>query len=57
MTSKQADKLIRSGEKVTVVNSFYNEEITTVFISQDRHNVYSIDGGKFDRAELTIKSD
>ena len=54
MTTKQADKLIKSGEQVTLHNARFNETFTVVLVSRDRHTVTSQDGGRFERDELEV---
>ena len=52
LTTKRADQLVKSGKPVTLFNEFYNETFTIVLVKRDRFNVYSAEGGKFDRKEL-----
>jgi len=54
MTTRQADKIISDGKPVTVHNSTYNETFTATFTHRDRYNIYSSDGGQYDRQELHI---
>jgi hypothetical protein len=54
MTTKQADKIIKTQTAVTVRNSHFGETFTATFIRRDRYNLYSADGGVFDRGELEI---
>ena len=54
MTPKQADKAIETGKEITVHNPHYNETFTKLFIRRDRWNIYSADGGTFDRGDLNI---
>ena len=54
MTPKQADKLIASGQPVTVHNSDYDETFTATFVSRDRYSITSDTGGIFDRSDLEV---
>lgn len=58
LTTKQADKLIKSGE--TALFSSYGEQFRLKITSRDRWNVYAeytwngeTKTGKFDRTDLT----
>ncbi len=53
MTIKEADKIIKAGQPVTVHNSHFNETFTTTFIYRDRYYICSADGN-FERADLEI---
>lgn len=54
MNTREADKIIKAGKPVTVHNPVYAETFTVKFVRRDRYNLYSENGGKFDRAELKI---
>jgi hypothetical protein len=54
MTTRQADRLIKSGEKVKVHNATFNETFEIVIVSRDRWNIETKDGGLFDRKGLEI---
>lgn len=54
MTPKQADKLIKLGQPVTVRNETFNETFTATFVSRDRHTISTEDGGLFERDELEV---
>ena len=55
MTTREADRIIRAGQPVTVHNPFYGETFTAVFVRRDRYNIYTEEGGKFDRKELQLQ--
>lgn len=57
MTIYQANKIIESGNPVTVHNSLYNETFTCTFVSRSRYNIMSSDGGVYDRGDLEIVRD
>ena len=57
MTPKQADKLIRTAQPVTVYNADYDETFTRTFVRRDRLYIFSADGGVFARAELEVVAD
>jgi hypothetical protein len=54
MTPRQADKIISLAKPVRVRNDRWQEEFTATFVRRDRRNIYSADGGAFDRSELRI---
>jgi len=54
MTTREADKIIKKGEPVTVHNAFYNETFSARFVRRDRYRLYSDDGGIYERNELEI---
>ncbi len=54
MNTKQADQLIKSGERVTLRNTLYNEQFAAVIVRRDRYNVYTACGMVLDRKELTL---
>lgn len=54
MTTREADQIIKRGKSTTVYNKIFDETFTTIFISRDRYNLYSADGGVYDRSELVI---
>ena len=55
MSPIEADRIIKAGNPVTVHNPFFGETMTdVVFVRRDRFNIYTEDGGKFDRGELRI---
>ena len=54
MTPRKADQIIKKGKPVTVHNAIYNETFTRLFIRRDRRNIYSSDGGVFDRSDLEV---
>ena len=54
MSPKQADKIIKAGKPTTVHDTFRNETFTKTFISRDRWDIFSSDGGVFDRGELDV---
>ena len=54
MTTKQADKAIKSGQPVTLRNTQFDETFTVVIVSRDRWTVTSADGGRFERDELEV---
>lgn len=56
MSPRQADAIIKAGKPVTVHNAGFGETFTAIFVKRDRWNIYSSDGGKFDRGELEIVS-
>ena len=57
MTTKQADKIIRTGAPVTVRSSHTGETFNAVFIARDRYDIRSATGGIYDRADLTVVPD
>lgn len=58
MTTAQADKLIRTAQRVWLRSKFYNEDLPkpVVLVRRDRVNVITADGGVFDRLDLQILS-
>ena len=54
MTPRQADRIIKNGQPVTVRNEWFGETFTATFIRRDRRSIYCADGGVYDRADLTI---
>lgn len=55
MKPGEADRLIRTGNLVTLRNPRFNETFGPVaLVSRDRWNVYASDGGCYDRGELVI---
>ncbi len=55
MTPREADKIIKAGRVVTVSNIRRpNEKFSRFFVKRDRWNIYSADGGVFDRGELEL---
>ena len=54
MTPKQADKIIASGQPVTVKSEEYGESFMVTFTERNRHSITSADGGIYDRSDLTV---
>lgn len=54
MTTKQADKLIADRKLITVKSKYYDEQFTVVFNRRTRFNIYTVDGGCFDRKDLEL---
>jgi hypothetical protein len=54
MTTKQADRLIASGQSVLVGNQRYAELFTIMLVARDKRTVTTADGGRFMRDELVI---
>ncbi len=54
MTPKQADKIIRDGQPVTVRSIEYGDRFIATFTERDRRSITSHDGGIYDRADLEI---
>lgn len=54
MSPREADRIIRSGQPVTVRNEHYDETFTAEFVRRDRWNLYTADGGIYDRTELQV---
>ena len=54
MTPKQADKLINSGQTVSVRNKIFRTPFTAIFVSRTRWNILAADGGLYDRGDLEI---
>ncbi len=55
MTPRQADKIIKEGKKVTVMSTQFTELLPDkLFVRRDRWNIYSEDGGVYDRGDLEI---
>jgi len=54
MTTKQADRAIKSGEPIAVEWPDFRSHATIVIVRRDRHNIYTADGGKYDRADTVI---
>ena len=56
MTPKEADKIIKLGDSVAVYSKHFGESFIKIFIKRDRWNIYSADGGVYDRADLELKT-
>jgi len=54
MTPREADKIIKAGQPVTVRNTVWNEQFTVVFVGRDRWNMFTDQGGVMDRGELVV---
>ena len=54
MTPRQADRIIKKGEPVTFYEPFEGRTFTRVFVRRDRWNIYTEQGEKLDRGELTL---
>jgi len=55
MTPRQADKLIAGKTPVTLHNTHFNETFgPVIIIGRDRWNVFTTDGGTYDRGELEV---
>lgn len=54
MTTKQADRIIKAGNVVAVRDKQFGTCFTALFIRRDRYNIYTQDGGIFDRASLEL---
>ena len=53
MTTRQADRIIKREQPVTVHNTRYNETFTALFLRRDRYLIYS-KNGVFERADLEL---
>ena len=57
MTPKQADRLIKSNQEVTVTDR-YGDTFTIQFTRRDRWSIYGVDidgfSASFDRGELAV---
>lgn len=56
MTTREADKAIKSGSEVTLHNPRYNETFTAVIVARDKWTITTAAGGRFERDELEIVS-
>jgi hypothetical protein len=54
MTTKQADKAIKSGNPVTLRSEFYHECIELVIVRRDKHNIYGDKGQVIDRSDVEL---
>lgn len=54
MTTTQADKIIKAGQPVKVRGPLDPRGFVAVFVRRDRWNIYSADGGTFDRGDLVL---
>ena len=55
MTPREADRIIKAAQPVKVSSRLEPEGFTALFVRRDRWNIYSADGGVFDRGELTLQ--
>ena len=56
MTPRQADRVIRAGVPVRVWFPRYGETGELLFVRRDRWNIYSADGGSFDRGDCKLSA-
>ena len=54
MTPRQADKLIADGARVTLRSRAFDETFSATPARRDRRNLYTVEGGCFDRADLEV---
>lgn len=55
ITPRQADKLIKSGKPIRVLGRLDGDQAYELtFVGRDRWHVYTQDGGKYDRTDLTV---
>ncbi len=58
MSPREADKIIKAGEKVAVQIKpglpFGGEPFTALFVRRDRWNIYTNEGCVFDRGDLVL---
>ena len=57
LSPKQADRLIKSGDIVTLWNHRWNEVWTGVIVSRDRWCINTADGCRFERNEMYLSKD
>lgn len=57
MTTREADKIIKAGQPVTVFTEHFRETFTTTFVSRDRYSIRDDRGHVYDRADLRILDD
>lgn len=54
MTTREADKIIKAGQPVTVFAEHFRETFTTTFVARDRYSIRDDRGHVYDRADLSI---
>ena len=54
MTAREADRTIASGQPVRVVWPLYHESGIITIARRDRYNIYTADGGVYDRADTEL---
>ena len=54
MTTREADKIIVRNQLTTVHSKHFDETFAKLFIKRDRWNIYTQDGGIYDRNDLEI---
>ena len=57
VTPRLADKLIRTGQRVTFRNVEYREEFSCVVVDRDRNTIRTSEGGVFERRDLVLLED
>lgn len=57
MTPAQADRILKAGKPVRVIGRLDPQGFVAVFVRRDRWNLYTADGGIFDRGDLQISKE